>query len=125
MPVFKVSADTDKLAQRRRFLRIDRQATGPAAADKVSTRSSRFIRWMPQALNPSTISSSSASERPSRSRRDALRMSPGLAWSISLVSSGRSAAASETMSVQTRIAPASSSRSCSPAASWPQVETRA
>ena len=38
-------------------------------AEEVSRRSSRLIRWMPQALRPSTISSSSLSERPSRSLR--------------------------------------------------------
>ena len=59
----------------------------------------------------------SASERSSRSRRVTHNLSPGLAWSISLASSGRSDDVPETMSVKMRTAPAPSSRSCCPAAS--------
>ena len=43
--------------------------TSSPAADEVSRRSSRLTRWMPRVLRSSTVSSSSLSERPSRSRR--------------------------------------------------------
>ena len=53
--------------------------TSSPAADEVSRRSLRLTRWMPRVLRSSTVSSSSLSERPSRSRRMMQRRSPGRA----------------------------------------------
>ena len=86
---------------------------------------SRLTKWMPRALRPSTVSSSSLSVRPGRSSRVTHSRSPGRAWSMSSARPGRSERFPEATSVKIRMVPASSRQFRWAARLWSGGETHA